>query len=374
MRTMASLPAPVHQAASRFFRWWTGELVACLPVPVRERLNRTRQRLVVEISDTKATFSHGKGKALQRLGAVLLTPADRDGEPGAGQRETVERIIAGAALRTAEVVLRLPREKILRRLVELPAAAAENLREVLGFEMDRHTPFKAQEVYYDFRIKGSDAQRKRIKVDLVVIPKAVVDQVVRLAGAWGLDLDLVEVAGGTEETDQVFDLLPRSAARARSTLRQRSYVLLGALAVVLLIVAAYLPLREKEQAVAAVQADLARARADAAQVAEMKKRVEDLVTRNRFVVEQRRGQRTVTEILDEVTRLLPDHTWVLKFGLRDNKLVLSGYSAKPSALIGLLEDSEMLAGVRFSSPVTMDQKVGLERFNLTASVTGRGQS
>ena len=53
-------------------------------------------------------------------------------------------------------------------------------------------------------------------------------------------------------------------------------------------------------------------------------------------------------------------------------LNLSGYSKKPSTLIGLLEQSEMLTSVRFSSPVTLDQRLGLHRFNLAASVLGRG--
>ena len=82
----------------------------------------------------------------------------------------------------------------------------------------------------------------------------------------------------------------------------------------------------------------------------------------------------MSALLDEVSTLLPDDTWVLQLGWRDERLVLSGYSVKPSALIGLLEESDMLAEVRFSSPVTRDAKVDRERFNLTATVVEAGGS
>lgn len=372
MNATAVLPASARRAVQRFLRWWGGELVACLPATVREVLSRNRQRLVIEIGDTKATFSEGRGKVLHRLGAVMLAPGEEGRDAGAGQRETVERIVDGAGMRSADVILRLPRDKVLRRLVDLPVAAAENLREVLGFEMDRHTPFKSQEVYYDFRIKGGDAQRKRIKVDLVVIPRAVVDRAVRVVNGWGLDLNGAELAGGAEGAGQVFDLLPSSGATAERRLRRRLYGAAAVAAAVVAIAVAYLPLRREEAALALMRGDLEVARAAAAEVDRMRRQVVDLQARSRFVVDRKRRQRSVTEILDEVTRRLPDHTWALKFVVRDRQITVSGYSAKPSSLIAVLEESEMLSNARFSSPVTMDQKVGLERFNLTAEITPRG--
>ena len=68
-------------------------------------------------------------------------------------------------------LLELPAERVLQRTVDLPLAAAENLREVLGFEMDRHTPFKAEDVAFDYHIVSTDRQTKRLLVDLTVAPR-----------------------------------------------------------------------------------------------------------------------------------------------------------------------------------------------------------
>ncbi len=372
---MAILPIPITRGVSGFFRWWGGEMAACLPAPLRERFARTRQRLVIAVSETGAQFTYEKGREMRSLGEVSISAGDLAGQRDAGQREAVARIIRKAGLDAAEVILRLPRDKVLRRLVELPSAAAENLREVLGFEMDRHTPFKAAEVYFDYRLEGADPERKRIKVDLVVVPRAIADQAVRLATSWGLQPD--QLAAGDEPDGggaPPFNLLPPGATRTRTTLGRRLVAALGVLLCILLAVALYLPLKQKQEVLAVAEAQLAGARAEAVQADAMKKQVEEMLARSRFVVERKRNQHSATELLDELTRLLPDHTWVLKFGLRDGRLTLSGYSAKPSSLIGLLEQSGLLTEVRFSSPVTMDQKIGLERFNLTATLSGRGQT
>lgn len=346
-------------------------MLALLPARVRDRVIPTGQRLVVDFANNKAHFLRSKGGTLKRVGSIILDDPGMIALPQEAQLKTVQRIIDRAGLRGAGGLVRLPRDKVLRRVVDLPAAAAENLREVLGFEMDRQTPFKAEEVCFDFRISGHDTQLKRIKVDLVVVPREVAVRVMRLADAWGIDLDLVDMGGKTTREDQLFDLLPRSSRAERGRLRRRLIFASGVLCAAMLSAAAYLPLQTKYDDLASLDDLLARARADAGKVDEMRQQVENLTTRSRFVVDLKGKQRTATEVLNEVSRLLPDTTWVLKFGVRNSRLNVSGYSAKPSALIGLLEDSEMFASVRFSSPVTMDQKVGLERFNLTATISGR---
>ena len=51
----------------------------------------------------------------------------------------------------------LDKDRALSRVVQLPLVAEENLRAVLGFEMERLTPFKAADVYYEGRIVGRSA-------------------------------------------------------------------------------------------------------------------------------------------------------------------------------------------------------------------------
>jgi general secretion pathway protein L len=257
---------------------------------------------------------------------------------------------------------------VLRRRVELPLAAAENLREVLSFEMDRHTPFQAGEVYFDYRLISKDTVAKRLTADLAVVTRSLADEGVARLTAWGLAPDRLDVVQGSAAQNVGFNLLPVSAMRREGRDLHRATA--GAAIVVcgLLAVAFYLPILQKQEILAASEAHLALVQVEAAAAKELSAQVESLLERGRFVVEQKRGRPAVAELLDEVTELLPDHTWIIQFGWTGERLTLSGYSAKPSALIALFEQSDMLSEVRFNSPVTVDQKIGLERFNLSATV------
>lgn len=369
---MAILPATLTQGIARFFSWWLRELADCLPESLRARFGRKRQQLVIDVSETRALFTYQEGRETRRVGDIAVSVDNAMGYRDGGQGPVVARMIRKAGAQTANIVLRVPREKILRRLVDLPAAAGENLREVLGFEMDRHTPFKAEEVYFDYQLEASDPERKRIKVDLVVVPRAVAEQAVSLVKSWGLDP--VRLVAGDQQWNgaKSFNLLPPVAGVRQPSFRQLFKTGLAVAACGALIFVLYAPLEYKRQQLAGIETELAQVRADAKAADGMRQQVQDMLERSRFVADRKQHELTVTEVLDELTRLLPDHTWALKFAVRDKRVTLSGYSAKPSSLIGLLEQSDMLAEVRFSSPVTMDQKIGLERFNLTAVLGDRG--
>jgi hypothetical protein len=54
------------------------------------------------------------------------------------------------------ILLCLANTKVLRQIITLPLAAEENLQQTLRFEIDRYTPFRADQVYFDYRIKARD--------------------------------------------------------------------------------------------------------------------------------------------------------------------------------------------------------------------------
>jgi general secretion pathway protein L len=143
---------------------------------------------------------------------------------------------------------------------------------------------------------------------------------------------------------------------------------LGLAAAALLTAAVYLPLHEKQVRLSEIEARLDRARSEAAVADSLRKQVTEMLEQSRFVVEQREVQPTVVALLDVVTKLLPDDTWLIRFRVSKRQVQMSGYSAAASSLIATLEASELLTEVRFASPVTLDPRVGRERFDLTASI------
>ena len=83
------------------------------------------------------------------------------------------------------VVVALPLRQVLRKELVLPAAVEQNLRQTLAYDLDRHTPFRPDQVYFDAVVSGRDATKKTIRVDWTAALKTVVDGARRQAEAWG---------------------------------------------------------------------------------------------------------------------------------------------------------------------------------------------
>ena len=59
--------------------------------------------------------------------------------------------------------------------VELPLAAERAIPAALRFEVDRRTPFKPGSVHLGYRVRERDTAGRKLKVDLVCVPKRLLD-------------------------------------------------------------------------------------------------------------------------------------------------------------------------------------------------------
>ncbi|MEM7224700.1 MAG: PilN domain-containing protein [Pseudomonadota bacterium] len=350
------------KSVERFFAWWGGELAACLPEALRARIGSKRRRLVITLGPDRASFARAKGEQLEPLGEVALSPDDP-----AAELSQVRDVMRALKSKITEVTLRLGAGQALARRVVLPAAAEDNLREVLGFEMDRNTPFKADEVLYDARVAARDTELKTVAVDLVVVARDTAQQAIARLGAWDLEPDRLD-PGVSDAAGKGFNLLTRPSRAGSGKLRRRVSLAAGLAAIGLAAVVVTVPLIKKQEQLEALEARLAAVRGEALRADQLKQEVQGALARSRFMVELKQTRAPTIELLDEITKELPDNTWLLHFAYRGNRVNLAGYSAKPTDLIGLLERSDLLEEVAFTSPVTMDLRVGRERFNLSARV------
>ena len=354
----------VMDSVSRFFIWWFGELAACVPQGLRRVFWRESTVLAIAPGDGDARVSLRKCDGVRELGRLAL---DRGREP----RLQLAQLLRGVSLRDLETAILVPAASVLRRNVNLPLAAAENLREVLAFEMDRHTPFKANEVAFDYRIAGTDPDAKRINIDLAVVPNDAVERARLVAATLGLTPDRIGVAGNAHETERSLNFLPAQRA-GRSATRQRLAIAFAILAVILAIVAVYLPLLVKQRTLAAYEAQLTDSRSAALETEALRKRLAAKLEHDRFLIDRRVMIPSATVMLADVTDRLPDGTWLVQLHWQGDKLVMAGYSPSATPLIAELEDSDILSEVRFGSPVTPDPRIGRERFNITAAVAAPG--
>jgi general secretion pathway protein L len=346
---------------SRFLAWWFGELKASVPGRVRALFGRQSAALVMVPADDGVAFALHQGGRSRELGHIQFGP-------GPDQRRALAQLMHGASVQDADVIVNLPAERVPRRSVTLPVAAQENLREVLAFEMDRHTPFKASEVAFDYRVTGTDADNKRLMVDLAVVPRDLLEHANSVANSFGLTLDRIGIAGEDSPGRQQFNFLSRDQSAGSPAARQRLLAALALLVALTALIAAYLPLYVKERTLAARQAQLAETRIAAFDADALKTRLASKLEHGRFLIGRRLSTPAATRLLAEVSERLPDDTWLLEIQWHGKELLLSGFSPAAAALIKTLEESLLLSEVRFHSPVMTDPRVKRERFNISADV------
>lgn len=337
-----------------FWSWWSSELLGMLPGRLRALVGTGRQQLFLEIRGTDVAVSRGtrteSGAAEQRVYPL------NGGEPpslptGIGQ-----------------VVLLLPREKVLAKPVSLPLAAEENLREVLSFEMDRLTPFSADQVYFDHTAPARDPKKHTLTMDLLVAPRQTLDEPLAALARIGLHPDIVTTRGDNARPLAV-NLLFAQARRRRPVSVRRLNFLLAALALVLLTTAAVLPLLYKSHMINALEPllDAASARAVAAQ--RLSEEIEHLLANSQFLVEKKHTTPMLLHTLNELTRTLPDDTWLERLEVNGLEVQLIGVSGSAAALIPLLESAPFFQNARFRSPVTRAPLANEERFHISAQIS-----
>ena len=347
----------------RFFTWWFGELRACLPNAISNFLFGSDETLDISLVGTDVRFAVLRNGSMNELGSVSL-----NARSNAEVEKSAVRLLRRGGASKKHVTLRLPAGQVLRPRVDLPVAAAENLREVLAFEMNRHTPFSADDVLFDFRVDGSDAELERLNIELLVARKRDVDAALTVASGMGFSPDRITgpVSGATETN--AFNLLPLAKRPNPSRLAPRLVAAMTVLTLALAGVAVGLWYERKQETLASFDARVAELRAMTGETGLLEEKVAHLMAVSGYLVEKKRQRPQMVEILDEVTRQLPDEHWLISLSARRGTVQLTGYSSDPSSVLRLLENSDLFSGARFTSPVTTDPRIGKDLFNMMVDV------
>lgn len=337
-----------------FLRWWRDELVGALPPRWREWLAPDPTVLTIE--------PEADGWRVRRLRGGRIEAEDQAGPEPESLALALGRISPGPDVVPRQVLM-LPAREALRRRIVLPAAAEEHLAQVLSYEMDRHTPFRADQVYFDHRIQRRDEVARQLAIELVAIPRAVLDG--RLA-ALPSALDAADIADDGRPAG--FNLLPADRRARRVDRRARLNLILagGALMLLWLVMTQSLALRE--QALEALGEEVAAARSAANQSAALKRQLRDAIDGASFLARRKAEQPVVVDVLVEITRLVPDDTWLERLSFVGSQVQLQGQSARADKLIGILTESKCLANPQFQGSIQPDGATGKERFSLAAEL------
>lgn len=351
---------PLHSELRQFLTWWADGLALALPrrwCDPKARINRYLCVRQIDDAVVAELVNARDGKAESRV------DLDPEQDP-ARVHNWLDQLGERAAL---PVILRIPRERVLVKRLRYPAAAADDLREVIAFEIERQTPFQRSEIYFD-AVRAAQAPAKtQITVDLLVIPKRDLAPAMTAVRAFNLELAAIDVEG-MSYVDTGVNLLPAS----ESTVSLRpNYALRFALFITWLVLIGFIPARQvhdTQREIARLEQMERRALAAARDVNTLREEYDHLASKRSFLRQLERKHASSLQLLNDLTVTLSDDTWIQRFDLRNGQLTLQGESARATELPNILEASARFSAPRFSSPVTRNNSSGLDRFQLMLTV------
>lgn len=342
----------------RFLRWWGRELAALVPPGLRPPNRPSPRMLWVGMEPGALVLWRLAGQKRSEIGRVNLAAGD------AADHKIAFDVLHGKA-GAHPVGICLPPAQVLRREIILPLAAAENLTQVLGFELGRQTPYTADQAYYDQRLLREDRSGNRLHVLLGVAPRTVVDEILSRLTAWGVTPQAVVVSDELESTGDCLNLLPPGLRPKPGRAGYWLYAAMAGVMLALFVVLLAIPIWKKREAVIALQPILARAQQQADAVDVLKREQERLLAEYNFPIEHKLATPAKLALLDEVTRILPDNTWLQELNIHGVEISMQGNTSSSAKLIGLFEQSALLENANFKSPLVKVQG-GEERFQLAA--------
>lgn len=339
-----------------FFSWWFGQLADLLP-------QRLRPSAPTAADATVITPIAAAGQAVEAVAVGLR----RNG------KETLLGQFALGASGLAELprsagkpaVLRLGEAAVLGKTVVLPLAAEREIDQALAFEMDRETPFKAEELYWNHRVEAADRQNGRLSIRMVLIPKATLAPLLGFLGQVGIAPVRAEIGDGPDAGSWLpLDGDGRPAHPGSSRLLKPLAACCAALALAAIVI----PFVRQSSAMAALDRELASGRAAASEGESLRREIRRLAGSADLVEKERDKVGQPLAVLAAATRVVPDDSYLTELELRQRKLTLSGRSAAAARLIGAFAADSEFQNPAFAAPVTRIEALHQEIFTIITEV------
>jgi general secretion pathway protein L len=335
--------ATLGEAVRRGFAWWTGELADLAP-PRWRRLGGGDRPVAALAAD-------GQSLSIRRGGRVF--------ERRAGDRPW-----------TGPADLGLPAGAVLQREVVLPALGLDDMKRLVAHDLDRLTPFRPDQVYFDLEPVQAAAPPGRRMARLGVIFRADAEAALHAARRFGLEPRRLGVR--IEGEGLRFDFLGPMRAAGRGGRPDRALIYWwSAVAVLAAANLTALVLKDMDD-VAALRQLVDLQRPTAALALKLRQRVES-EAQARDTLLTRRARNEPLRVLDAATRAFPPPQWVQRLEWNGRLVRIVGYRDPAFDVLAAARTSGLLARARTLSGSEAPTPGARPSFDLVAEPDPEGR-
>jgi general secretion pathway protein L len=322
------------------------------------RIVPARSEFVIDLGRDVAVVSTRENGHLRLVGQI-----ERDDRFPAAVGNVAGIFRAAHAL---VVDVRLSRAMILRRELEMPKSAEVRLRQIIALDLDRQTPFTADDAVFDVRVRERNTQSDGIQVSLVVARRETIEAALDLCRALGVSPRSIAIENPIEQTSE-FNLLPSSAGRAATPIWKRPAMMMAIGAALLIAINIGLAYRRLDVRLTGLSVELTKARRDAQGAEKLREQLTRAQSANRLLSEAG-AQADPLDVLKELTHLFPDDVWLFQLEAGNGVAQIAGFAPSASEIIERLDKSPLFANPKFRGSVTRAERIGKDRFEISVDL------
>ena len=339
-----------------FRRWWVGELVSLLPEGIRAHTVGSSPRILL----------HFDGKTISAKSDTWLRSDDLfDVLPEDSNVEGIEAVLAKKDLSEPCCELTVASRFWRNDKISVPTNAAAELDGVVAFEVERLTPFRADQAYFSYKAENSPSDDGQMIVSVSILPKRVIEPILPFLEKLGLTP--ITVSQATSPYQPVDTYPPISLNKVPETAIQRKksgawLVIVFALLIVASLASPFIRIQQLENQ---VSASIHASQKPAGETGKLISTLQRLQHDRAELAGLRNKGISSLAALRELSLVLPDDTWLIHVSIQGDQMVLEGRSRGSAKLVELLETSPIFASVKYTSAVTRDPAGGVERFRFS---------
>jgi general secretion pathway protein L len=274
------------------------------------------------------------------------------------------------SLRGSRIELTLKPERFLFRPLEFPGRAAEFLDGIVRAHIDRLTPWNASEAAFGWS-KPSEAGSDRIVVTVAATMRTLVAPYVQAIASFGVRSIAVFTTSPEHETDaSLIKVMEERIAGFLDVGKIRSILIRLLVATAATAAIAVMASGLVGISLNAQQDELAQRIASlrAAAGASSGGTLGSLVAARRTLEDRKNAAPSSVMIIETLSRILPDNTYLTELRIEDNKVQLVGVTHDAPSLIGLMEQSGQFTRATFFAPTTRSPSNPGESFHIEAVI------
>jgi general secretion pathway protein L len=356
----------VSQLIARFGHWWLREFLALFPEWIAHWLTGSGKIALLLAQDGAFVELRLRADSGAQLDDMRVARCEYTAA-------SIDNFLRRNKLTRADVTIAiaLRPEQFFKRTLVLPLQAANAVEGIVARDLVEKTPFRLADIHYDYAVV--------LEADKLIVTQQLVkrDSAEAAVLAFGIeisDIGFLDAATQGGETAQAPAITLHRDRGDRTSLARRTALALAGSAVVLAMITGGIVYWRQQSALDALGPQIAKMRPQAQEVRDAFAKLQHRQSSFGHLLARKHQAPALLDIWDEVTRLVPNDTWLTELHVTDaspsqeSHLAVSGFSTAAAKLVVVFDRSPLFREAALTAAIALDANEQRERFALQAVV------